>query len=188
MRSLPRMTVIVPADAVAASALLRKAIAMQGPVYFRMGRNPVPVIYDTRQPFEVGRAIQLRDGRDLTIVATGVMVAAALDAALEMAKDGVEAAVLDMHTIKPLDGDAVLRAATQTGAIVTAEDHSIIGGLGSAVAEYLSEHQPVPLERIGIPDTFCRSGEPGALFELYEMTALDIANAGRGVVRRKKNL
>jgi transketolase len=185
MRSLPQMTVIVPADAVAASALLRQAIIMQGPVYFRMGRNPVPVIYDPRQPFDIGRAIRLREGHDLTIIATGVMVGLALDAAERMAQEGIEAGVVDMHTIKPLDGAAVQRAASDTRAIVTAEDHSIIGGLGSAVAEFLSEHEPVPLERIGIPDTFCRSGDPEALFELFGMTAADILQAAREVVQRK---
>jgi transketolase len=185
MRSLPQMTVIVPADAVAASALFRKAVAIQGPVYFRMGRNPVPVIYDARQPFEVGRAITLREGHDLTIIATGVMVSAALDAAQQLLQEGIEASVVDMHTIKPLDGAAVQRAATETGAIVTAEDHNIIGGLGSAVAEYLSEHEPASLQRVGIPDTFCRSGDPEALFGLYGMTASDLVRAAREVMRRK---
>jgi transketolase len=187
MRSLPQMTVIVPADAVAAVALLRKAVAMQGPVYFRMGRNPVPVIYNTRQRFDVGRAITLRQGHDLTIIATGVMVAEALDAAQQLAHEGIDAGVLDMHTIKPLDGAAVRRAALETGAIVTAEDHSIIGGLGGAVAEYLAEHDPAPLERIGIPDTFCRSGDPEALFEYYGMAEPDIVLAAMKVVRRKGN-
>jgi transketolase len=186
MRSLPNMTVIVPADAVAASALLRKAVAMEGPVYFRMGRNPVPVIYDPRQPFAVGRAITVREGCDLTIIAAGVMVVLALDAATQLASEGVEARVVDMHTVKPLDGAAVQRAASETGAIVTAEDHSIIGGLGSAVAEYLAEHMPVPMERIGIPDTFCRSGDPEALFALYGMATPDIVRAAREVLRRKQ--
>jgi transketolase len=186
MRSLPNMTVIVPADAVAASALLRKAVAMPGPVYFRMGRNPVPVIYDARQPFAVGRAIIVREGRDLTIIATGVMVALALDAALQLAQEGIEARVVDMHTLKPLDGSAVQQAASETGAVVTAEDHSIIGGLGSAVAEHLAEHAPVPMERVGIPDTFCRSGDPEALFALYGMAAPDIVRAAREVLKRKR--
>jgi transketolase len=169
MRSLPNMTVIVPADAVAVSALLRQAAALEGPVYFRMGRNPVPVIYDPRQPFTVGRAITARKGRDLTIIAIGVMVGLALDAAGQLAQEGIEARVIDMHTVKPLDGAALQRAAAETGAIVSAEDHSIIGGLGSAVAEYLAGHAPVPMERIGIPDIFCRSGDPEALFALYGM-------------------
>jgi len=167
MRSLPNMTVIVPADAVAAAALFRKAVAMEGPAYFRMGRNPVPVLYDAGQPFELGRAITLRQGNDLTIIAAGVMVALALDAALRLAQEGIEARVVDMHTVKPLDGATVQRAASETGAIVTAEDHSVIGGLGSAVAEHLAEHAPAPMMRVGIPDTFCRSGDPEALFAMY---------------------
>jgi transketolase len=186
MRSFPNMTVIVPADAVAVSALLRQAVAMDGPVYFRMGRNPVPVIYAARQPFEVGRAITVREGRDLTIIAIGVMVALALDAATQLAQAGIEARVVDMHTVKPLDAAAVQRAAVETGAIVSAEDHSIVGGLGSAVAEYLVEHTPVPLERVGISDTFCRSGDPEALFVMYGMAAPDIVRAAREVLRRKK--
>jgi transketolase len=186
MRSFPNMTVIVPADAVAASSLLRQAVAIEGPVYFRMGRNPVPVIYAAQQSFTVGRAITVREGSDLTIIAAGVMVALALDAAEQLAAEGVQARVVDMHTVKPLDSEAVHRAATETGAIVTAEDHSIIGGLGSAVAEYLVEHTPVPVQRVGVPDTFCRSGDPVALFERYGMAAPDIARAAREVLRRKK--
>jgi len=186
MRSFPNMTVIVPADAVAASSLLRQAVAIEGPVYFRMGRNPVPVIYAAQQSFTVGRAITVREGSDLTIIAAGVMVALALDAAARLDAEGVQARVVDMHTVKPLDSEAVHRAATETGAIVTAEDHSIIGGLGSAVAEYLVEHTPVPVQRVGVPDTFCRSGDPVALFERYGMAAPDIARAAREVLRRKK--
>ena len=144
MRSLPNMTVVAPADAVAVPALLRQIVALDGPVYFRMGRNPVPVIYEPAQEFTLGRAITLREGGDVTIIASGVMVSLALDAADELAREGIEARVLDMHTIKPLDGEAVFSARPETGAIVTAEDHSIIGGLGGAVAEYLAEHAPVP--------------------------------------------
>jgi transketolase len=186
MRSFPNMTVIAPADAVATSALFRQAAVLEGPVYFRMGRNPVPVIYDRRQPFTVGRAITAREGRDLTIIAIGVMVPLALDAAEQLAQERIEARVIDMHTVKPLDGAAVQRAAEETGAIVTAEDHSTIGGLGSAVAEYLAGHAPAPMEHIGIPDTFCRSGDPEALFALYGMAAPDIVRAAREVLRRKK--
>jgi transketolase len=186
MRSLPNMTVIAPADAVAASALFRQAVALEGPVYFRMGRNPVPVIYDVRQPFTVGRAITVREGADLTIIGVGMMVGLALDAAALLAQEGTEARVVDMHTVKPLDGETVQRAATETGAIVTAEDHSVIGGLGSAVAEYLAEHSPVPMARVGIPDTFCRSGDPEALFARYGMATPDIVCAARKVLRRKK--
>jgi len=186
MRALPNMTVVVPADATAVPALLRQIVALDGPAYFRMGRNPVPVIYDSTQEFTVGRAITVRQGSDLTIIAMGVMVSLALDAADELAREGIQARVLDMHTVKPLDGEAVLRAAEETGAIVTAEDHSIIGGLGGAVAEYLAEHAPVPVARVGIPDTFCRSGDPAELFPLYGMAASDIVAAAKRVLAKRE--
>ena len=183
MRALPNMTVVVPADAGAVPALLRQIIALDGPAYFRMGRNPTPVLYEPSQSFALGRAITLREGSDATIIAMGVMVSLALDAADELAREGMEVRVLDMHTVKPLDGAAVQAAAEQTGAIVTAEDHSIIGGLGGAVAEYLAEHAPVPLARIGIPDTFCRSGDPAELFPMYGMAVPDIVGAVKRAVK-----
>ena len=185
MRAMPNMTIVAPADANAVPALLRQAIALDGPVYFRMGRNPVPVIYDPAQAFTLGRAITVREGADLTIIAMGVMVALALDAAGELAREGIQARVLDMHTVKPLDGEAVRCAAEETGAIVTAEDHSIIGGLGGAVAEYLAECAAVPIARVGIPDTFCRSGDPAELFPMYGMAAADIVSAAKRVLGRK---
>jgi transketolase len=150
-----------------------------------MGRNPVPVIYAEGQEFELGQAITLREGSDLTIIALGVMAALALDAAEALAKGGIQARVLDMHTVKPLDGAAVERAARETGAIVTAEDHTILGGLGGAVAEYLAEHAPVPMLRVGMPDTFGRSGDPAELFPMYGMAASDIVAAARRVLDRK---
>ena len=185
MRALPNMTVVVPADATAVPALLRQIVALDGPVYFRMGRNPVPVIYEPAQEFTLGRAITLREGGDVTIIATGVMVSLALDAADELAAEGIQARVLDMHTIKPLDGEAVQAAAAETGAIVTAEDHSIIGGLGGAVAEYLAEHRPVPLARVGLPDVFGRSGDPAELFPMYGMAVPDIVAAARRVMAKR---
>ena len=185
MRAMANMTVVVPADAVSVPALLRQAMALDGPVYFRMGRNPVPVIYDDRQPFTLGRAITLRPGDDLTFIATGIMVAVALEAAGTLGGQGINVRVLDMHTIKPIDVEAIVRAAEETGAIVTAEDHSIIGGLGGAVAEVLVEHVPVPMARIGIPDTFCRSGDPAELFPMFGMAVADIVAAGLRVLARK---
>ncbi len=187
MRALPNMTVIVPADAVAVPALLRQAIAHTGPVYFRLGRNPVPVIYGERQEFRLGRAITVRGGGDVTLIACGVMVSLALEAAAELAGQGIDARVLDLHTIKPLDGEAVGRAAEETGAIVTAEDHNLIGGLGGAVAEYLAEHRPVPLARVGIPDVFCRSGDPVELFPMYGLAVADIVAAAQSVLQRKNS-
>ena len=186
MRSLPNMTVVVPADATAVPALLRQSVALDGPVYFRMGRNPVPVIYDPAQELTLGRAITLRDGGDVTIIAAGVMVSLALDAADELAAEGIQARVLDMHTIKPLDDEAVQRAAEETGAIVTAEDHSVVGGLGGALAEYLGEHRPVPLARIGLPDVFGRSGDPAELFPLYGMAMADIVAAAKRTLAKKR--
>jgi transketolase len=185
MRAMANMTVVVPADFVAVRALFRQAVALDGPVYFRLGRNPVPVIYDETQSFELGRAITLRQGDDLTLIATGVMVSLALEAAEMLAVQGVQARVLDMHTIKPIDAAAVVQAAQETGAIVTAEDHTILGGLGGAVAEVLAEHAPTPQARIGIPDTFCRSGDPAELFPMYGMAAADIVAAGLRVHARK---
>ena len=185
MRALPNMTVVAPADATAVPALLRQIVALDGPAYFRMGRNPVPVIYEPAQEFTLGRAITVRNGGDVTIIATGLMVSLALDAADELAAEGIQARVLDMHTIKPLDDAAVQAAASETGAIVTAEDHSIIGGLGGAVAEYLSEHAPVPMARVGIPDTFCRSGDPAELFPMYGMAVPDIVAAAKRVLGRR---
>jgi transketolase len=186
MRSLPNMTVVVPADAVAVSVLLRQVVALDGPVYFRMGRNPVPVIYDASQEFALGRAITVREGGDITIVAMGVMVSLALDAAAELAAEGIRARVLDVHTVKPLDGEAIGRAAVETGALVTAEDHTVIGGLGGAVAEYLAEHAPVPLARVGIPDVFGRSGDPAELFPMYGMAAANIVAAAKRIVGMKR--
>ena len=183
MRAMPNMTVVVPADAVAVPALLRQIIALDGPAYFRMGRNPTQVLYEPSQSFTLGRAITLREGSDATIIAMGVMVSLALDAADELAREGIQVRVLDMHTVKPLDGAAIQAAAEETGAIVTAEDHSIIGGLGGAVAEYLAEHAPVPLARIGIPDTFCRSGDPAELFPMYGMAVPHIVAAVKRVVK-----
>ncbi len=185
MRALPNMTVVVPADAIATPALLRQAIALAGPVYFRMGRNPAPVIYDEQQEFRLGRAITLRAGSEVTLIACGVMVGQALAAAQALAELGIDARLLDMHTIKPLDEEAVGRAAEETGALVTIEDHTIIGGLGGAVAEALAERRPVPLARVGIPDVFGRSGDPAELFPMYGMAVSDIVAAARRAVRRK---
>jgi transketolase len=138
------------------------------------------------QTFSLGKAITLREGSDLTIIAMGVMLALALDAADTLADRSINARVLDMHTVKPLDGEAIDQAAQETGAIVTAEDHNILGGLGGAVAEYLVEHTPVPMKRVGVPDTFGRSGDPADLFPMYGMAASDIVTAAHDVLARKK--
>lgn len=185
MRAVPGMTVIVPADAVETRKAVLAAAKHNGPVYLRLGRAPVPVIFDDDYEFEIGKAAILRDGSDVTLVASGVMVEAALDAADLLDKEGVRARVINMHTIKPLDTDALMSAASETGAIVTAEEHSVIGGLGGAVAEFLVCHNPVPMEIVGIKDAFGQSGKPGELLDYYGLTSRDIADAARRVLARK---
>ncbi len=185
MRAIPNMVVVAPADAVAVPPLLRAALEHDGPLYFRMGRNPIPIVYDEGEVFILGEAVALRQGTDVTLVAAGAMVVHALAAAEILEQDGLDAGVLDMHTIKPIDGEALVSAARETGAIVTVEDHNIVGGLGGAVAEYLGEHCPVPLMRIGLRDTFGESGDPTELFAKYGMLPDDIAEAAERAVARK---
>ena len=185
MRVLPNMTVVVPADANSVPTLLRQAVLHEGPVYFRMGRNPVPLIYPPSPKLTLGKAELLRPGEDITLAAMGAMVFYALEAAEVLALEGVGACVLDVHTVKPLDGNALLQAAHQTGAVVTVEDHNVIGGLGGAVAEFLGENCPVPMARIGVPDVYCESGAPSELFERYKMSVSDILAAARRTLARK---
>jgi transketolase len=187
MRVLPNMTVVVPADANSVYTLLRQAILHEGPVYFRMGRNPVALIYGSSPQLTLGKAELLRQGQDITLVAVGAMVFYALEAAEMLALEGVETCVLDMHTIKPLDGETLLLAASQTGAVVTVEDHNVIGGLGGAVAEFLGENCPVPMARVGVPDVYCESGAPDELFERYKMSVPDILAAARRTMQRKRS-
>lgn len=171
MRSIPNMTVVVPADATAVQPLLRQAIELDGPVYFRMGRNPVPVIYDSQQAFSLGKAVSLRKGGTVLLIATGIMVSTALETADMLTNSGIECGVLDMHTIKPLNDETLLDYAKSAELVVTLEDHNIIGGLGGAVAECLSENHPLPLIRIGVRDIFTESGDPKELFKKYHMDA-----------------
>jgi len=186
MRCLPHMTVFVPADAVETRAAVLAAAEMDGPVYIRLGRSGVPVLHDQDSfKFEPGRAVPLREGRDATIVACGIMVSAALEAAEQLAGEGISAGVLDVHTIKPLDVEAVVGVARATGAVVTAEEHNIIGGLGSAVAEVLAEHHPTPLYRVGVRDTFGESGKPQELLEKYGLTPASLVQAVKAVIERK---
>jgi transketolase len=172
MRTIPNMTVIVPSDGVEAMAAVKKIAEYQGPVYLRLGRLAVPVINDQENyEFEIGKGVTLKEGADITIIATGLMVHEALKAAKSLEDNGVEARVLNLHTIKPIDSDLIIKAAEETGLIITAEEHNIIGGLGSAVAEVLSENRPVPLKRIGVNDTFGESGKPEELLEKYGLSA-----------------
>ena len=171
MRAIPGMTVINPADATEARAAVEAAINFVGPVYMRFGRYAVPVIYDKDSyKFEIGKGVNMTDGKDVTIVATGMMVAMALDAAKILANEGISARVINIATIKPIDKDIILDAARSTGAIVAAEEHSIIGGLGSAVAEVVCEGCPVPVVRMGIEDKFGHSGKVPPLLEMYGLT------------------
>jgi len=186
VRSIPNVAIVHPADAVSTKKLLPQILAHEGPVYFRLGRNAVPVIYSEDHEFEMGRAEVLTDGRDVAIIACGLMVSESMKALDILASEGVRARLVDMHAIKPLDAAAVIEAAELTGAVVTVEDNNILGGLGSAVAETLGENCPTPMRRIGIRDCFGESGEPDALFEKYGMSAAHIADAARQVIALKK--
>ena len=185
MRVLPGMRVLVPADYVAAKAAIRIAAVTAGPFYVRLGRAAVPVIYDDSFTLELGRAYVLREGRDVTLAACGVMVEQSLAAAELLAAEGISAEVLDVATVKPLDVETLAGSAAKTGAVVTCEEHSIIGGLGSAVAEALGERLPVPLARVGVRDVFGTSGEPAELMEHFGLTAGDIAATAKGVLARR---
>lgn len=187
MRTIPNMRIVMPADAISTQALVREAAKIEGPVYIRLTRDPVPVIYKSNDisKFSIGKAILFRPGDDVTIVAIGDMVFWAQQAATELERDGISACVIDMHTLKPIDKEAVISAAKHTGAIVTVEDHNIYGGLGSAVAEIVGENLLVPMKRIGIPDTFAESGEYKLLLEKYGLGTKDIKSAVKDVLYRK---
>lgn len=184
MRTIPGMTVIVPSDDVEAKAAVRAAIEMNGPVYLRFGRAAVPVINDRPDyKFEVGKGVLLREGKDVTIIASGITVASALETADMLAKDGIEAEVINIHTIKPLDEELVLASAKKTGKVVTAEEHTVIGGLGSAVCDCLSEKHPTPVLRIGMQDTFGESGTANALVEKYGLDGKGVYEKVKGFVK-----
>ncbi len=187
MRTIPGMTVVSPADAVEAAAAVEAALAVNGPVYMRFGRAAVPVINDRASyRFKLGEGVTLSDGSDVTLIATGIMVHMALEAREMLAKEGINARVVNIHTIKPLDAALVTKCAQETGAIVTAEEHSVIGGLGGAVAECVSENCPVPVIRVGVEDRYGRSGTVPALLEYYGLTAAHIAEAAKRAVKLKK--
>ncbi|SDZ36555.1 transketolase [Proteiniborus ethanoligenes] len=186
MRTIPNMVVLNPADGVETKAAIKKAAEYKGPVYIRLGRSKVPVIFDEESyEFEIGKGIKLREGTDVTIIATGIMVSLAMEAAEILKKEGLEVRVINIHTIKPIDKDIILEAARETRAIVTAEEHNIIGGLGSAVAEVLVESYPTVMERIGVMDTFGESGNGDELLKKYGLTAENIAVAARKAIGRR---
>ena len=185
MRTIPGMTVIVPADDTEARAAVHAAVDYVGPVYLRFGRAAVPVINDpATYKFEMGKGVVLREGKDVTIVATGITVAASLEAAETLAAEGIDAEVINIHTIKPLDDDLIVKSAIKTGKVVTAEEHSVIGGLGSAVCDCLSAKHPVPVYKIGINDQFGESGSAGALVQKYGLDAAGIAKSVKGFLSK----
>ena len=183
--ALPNFSVLVVADATQTRAAVRAAAEHAAPVYLRLIRPSVPTVYEAGCNFVIGKAIKLREGSDATIIANGLMLSRALEAARLLSKQGISATVLDMHTVKPLDTEAVLEAASNTGAIVTAEEHLLHGGLGSAVAQTVSEHHPVPMRFVAIRDQYARSGEPEELLEMYGLTAQSILDAVQEVVHEK---
>jgi transketolase len=184
--SLVGFVVINPADEAATKALVRAAAAYVGPVFIRTGRPKAPIIYDAGQKFEIGKAIQVIEGSDVTVIANGLLLAEAIRAAETLDAEGVSVRVVDMHTVKPLDREAVRRAAVETGAIVVAEEHLVDGGLGVRVAQAVAESQPCPMEFVGIRDTYAESGQPAELMDKYGLVARDVAAAIRKVVARKR--
>ncbi|MDD6540359.1 MAG: transketolase family protein [Firmicutes bacterium] len=182
MRNIPGMTVLNPSDDVSAKKLIAKAVEMEGPCYIRLGRAAVPVFYDDSVELEIGKGIQLRDGKDVTIIATGIMISEAMAAAETLAADGIDARVVDIHTIKPIDEEIIIKAAQETGAIVTAEEHSVIGGLGSAVSEVVVKNAPVKMAFVGQKDTYGESGKPDELKAKYGMNADAIVKAVKGLL------
>ncbi|HHT95283.1 MAG TPA: transketolase family protein [Clostridia bacterium] len=186
MRALPNLTVIQPCDGRETKQAVKAIIDYDGPVYLRLGRLPVEDIYDNSYEFTWGKGVQLKDGCDVTIIATGLMVGSALEAYEILKAQGILARVINIHTIKPIDREIIIKAAKETGAIVTAEEHTIIGGLGSAVCEVLSEEYPVPVKRIGIEDKFGKSGKPNELLKLYGLTPEDIVIKAKNVMTLKR--
>ena len=189
MRTIPGMTVICPADATEAYAAVEAAITTDGPMYMRFGRYAVPDLTPELIPdykFEIGKGVTYREGRDVTIVATGYMVHLALEASDMLKAEGIDAGVINIHTIKPIDKALITDAAQRSGAIVTAEEHSVIGGLGSAVAEAVAESCPVPVIRVGVEDTYGRSGQVPELLEIYGLTAKNIADKAKSAIALKK--
>lgn len=187
MRSIPGMVVLSPSDAVETEAAIKAVAEYNGPCYVRLGRMGVNTINDYEgYKFEIGKAVTVKEGTDVTIAATGIMVDIAIEAAEKLASEGINAKILNIHTIKPMDSEALVNAVKETGAIVTVEEHSIIGGLGSAVAEVISENAPAPVVKVGIKDTFGESGKPNELLEKYGLTSNDVAAAVKKAISLKK--
>ena len=186
MRTVPGMTIINPADATEAKKAVFAAAEMDGPVYMRFGRLAVPVVFDDDYKFEIGKGVELKSGTDVTVIATGLMVSEALQAYDMLAEEGISARIINMATIKPIDRDIIIKAAKETGAIVTAEEHSVIGGLGSAVAEVVCEECPVPVVKVGVNDTFGMSGPANELLDIFGLRAKDIVEKAKQAIAKKK--
>jgi len=184
--SLPGFTVISPADEVATMALVKRAADVFGPTFIRTGRLKVPVIYAADQAFEIGKAIQLIDGADVTLIATGLMVAECIRAAETLEAEGISARVIDMHTVKPLDREAITRAAKETGALVVAEEHLVDGGLGVRVAQVVAETHPAVMEFVGVNNTYAESATPDQLLDKYGLRAVNVVAAARRALARKR--
>ncbi len=185
MRTIPGMVILNPADATESRLAVKAAIDYEGPVYLRFGRLPVPVIFDDNYKFEIGKGVVLKEGTDVTLIGTGLLVPAVLEASELLANEGISARVVNMATIKPIDRALVVDSAKATGAIVTAEEHNVLGGLGSAVAEVLCETVPTPLLRVGTEDVFGRSGKPYPLLEMYGLDAKHIAEKAKQAIALK---
>ena len=183
--TLPNFTVMVPSDEFAARSLIKQSAAHKGPVYVRTGRSKAPILYNEKTEFKIGKAIKLRDGKDVTLVATGLLVFEALEAAEILSTKGIQAAVIDVHTLKPLDEALLTLEAKKTGAFVVAEEHLIFGGLGSVVSQLVSRKHPIPVEFVGIQDTYAESGSADELFKKYGLTSQNIVQAAQQVVSRK---
>lgn len=186
MRSIPNMTVICATDAVETEQVIKQIAALPFPVYLRLCRNEVPTLFDENYKFDLGKANKLREGKDMTFVVTGILADRTLRVASDLEKKGISCRVIQMHTIKPIDTDALVKAVLETGALVTVEEHSILGGLGSAVSEVLCTHAPAPVEIVGIPDVFAESGDYEELLDKYGMSVQNIAEAALKVLERKE--
>ncbi len=187
MRTLPYMTVIVPCDALEAKRATIACADYPGPVFLRLGRSPIPTITKEADPYRIGHAVVMRPGDDLTLIACGVMVGHALQAAESLSKEDIQARVLNLHTIKPIDRQTLIAAAKETGAVVTAEEHTVLGGMGSAVAEVLVQTHPVPMRFVGVEDAFGTSGDPADLLKVFHLMPEDIVKAAKDVLRLKQN-
>ena len=186
MRSIPNIVLIAPCDGVETKKCIRAAANYVGPTYIRLGRAPLPIVFDESYNFEIGKAVILRDGNDVTIVANGLMVHEALKACDRLLEEGIRARLINLHTVKPIDEKTIHDAARETGAIVTAEEHNILGGVGGAVAEVVVENYPVPIARVGLRDVFGESGEPYDLLGKYGLLDVNIAEAVKKVINLEK--